>query len=571
MNIGQTGEYEQVSEREQNSMSAKGNEKREFPKNVRQIGEVGKEKRIYLEDYVVAYLRQVQGAVLLGQMTKIRGSRCYFVSGAVEVPDGEFDEENWAFVTEEAKQTFGELSIVGWFLRAEEIPEELNDEDMHVYKEHFPGREAILVVYNELEKEEAVYLTLDGFLRKQNGYYIYYEKNPQMQEYLIAKNEGRSVEKEAVVSDEAIQSFRRIIEGKKKNREEPAAAEKNIEIENAESGEEKRTLPLKSFWRREVQEQEPGDIKEAQAEKPVSKKKDSQIKEETEKEEVKSQNEDTEGKAEKEKEEGAPTGIFSGIPKTVSFRRKDGSPEVSPKVKTLHFLYTASTFLVLTILVIGVTMINNYDKMKKMEQAMAQMTEGAMVSAGVSGQETEMQTSSMRTTVIDVRTGETEILGGILKESEELSDTPGTDGVSDSSQPSTDAGQTDPGVAPGEPNNNSQGTGLSQDGNGQPTGGTTDGNNLTANGTTDGNGQPVGGISNESSLPANGIAGGNGSLATNAPAHASQASYTVKFGDTLEDICSRYYGSTDKLQDICDLNNILDPNAIMPGQKLALP
>ena len=62
---------------------------------------------------------------------------------------------------------------------------------MHVYKEHFPGREAVLVVYNELEQEEAVYLTLDGFLQKQPGHYIYYEKNPQMQEYLVSRNTGK--------------------------------------------------------------------------------------------------------------------------------------------------------------------------------------------------------------------------------------------------------------------------------------------------------------------------------------------------------------------------------------------
>lgn len=50
---------------------------------------------------------------------------------------------------------------------------------------------------------------------------------------------------------------------------------------------------------------------------------------------------------------------------------KEKSDRESPKIRTLHFLYTASTFLVLTILVIGVTMINNYDQMKKMEQTMA--------------------------------------------------------------------------------------------------------------------------------------------------------------------------------------------------------
>lgn len=48
-------------------------------------------------------------------------------------------------------------------------------------------------------------------------------------------------------------------------------------------------------------------------------------------------------------------------------------------------------------------------------------------------------------------------------------------------------------------------------------------------------------------------------LPDQAPAHASQAVYTVKFGDTLADICNRYYGSTDRLQELCDLNGIMNP------------
>ena len=196
-------------------MSNKEKEKRDFPRNIRQIGEPEKEKRIYLEDYAVAYLREVKGAVLFGELVRIHSARCYFISGAVEIPEGDFSEENWNYVTAEAEKAFESLRVIGWFLRAEEIPEELNEEDMHVYKEHFPGREAVLVVYNELEQEEAVYLTLDGFLQKQPGHYIYYEKNPQMQEYLVSRNLGKSVEKEAVISDHAIQSFRRILGSKK--------------------------------------------------------------------------------------------------------------------------------------------------------------------------------------------------------------------------------------------------------------------------------------------------------------------------------------------------------------------
>ena len=80
-------------------MSNKEKEKRDFPRNIRQIGEPGKEKRIYLEDYAVAYLREVKGAVLFGELVRIHSARCYFISGAVEIPEGDFSEENWNYVT----------------------------------------------------------------------------------------------------------------------------------------------------------------------------------------------------------------------------------------------------------------------------------------------------------------------------------------------------------------------------------------------------------------------------------------------------------------------------------------
>ena len=38
-----------------------------------------------------------------------------------------------------------------------------------------------------------------------------------MQDYMVEKNQGKSVEKEAAVSDKAIQSFRKMIDLKKKN------------------------------------------------------------------------------------------------------------------------------------------------------------------------------------------------------------------------------------------------------------------------------------------------------------------------------------------------------------------
>ncbi len=472
-------------------MSVRENEKRDFPRNIRQIGEAAKDKRIYLEDYAIAYLRQVKGAVLLGEAVRIKGTRCYFISGAIEVPDGNFDEENWNYVLAEAKKAFEGLSVIGWFLKAEEIPEELNEEDMQVYREHFPGQEAILVVYNELEKEEGVYLTLDGFLRRQSGYYIYYEKNQCMQDYLVGKNEGRKVEKEAVVSDQAIQSFRRIIENKQQKKKN---AVKEIPKEPEETSEEQS-----------------------------------------------------------EKEDILTT------PKRMDLReRRLKEQEGEKKSRTIQFLYTASTFLVLTILVIGITMINNYDKMKEMEQTIAYMTENLPVSAGIGTEKAETDTENQRQVVIDARTGETELLEGILSESELPEEQDSGEQTAEKENP-----------APGETASVEEAAASNQDGLPKAASAAESaGQNETETEDPSEVFQTVS-PNREAEQTADPVSGEIQASAP--PIHASQATYTVKFGDTLADICTRYYGTTDRLQELCDLNHITDPNAIMPGEKLVLP
>lgn len=47
--------------------------------------------------------------------------------------------------------------------------------------------------------------------------------------------------------------------------------------------------------------------------------------------------------------------------------------------------------------------------------------------------------------------------------------------------------------------------------------------------------------------------------------------YIVKRGDTLLDICKTKYGDETKLEEICSLNHIVDPNDIKAGQKILLP
>ena len=63
---------------------------------------------------------------------------------------------------------------------------------------------------------------------RQTGYYLYYEKNPQMQTYMLEKIPDISGAEQEMVQDDAVKAFRRII-GKKKT-EEPAEAEEKPSV-----------------------------------------------------------------------------------------------------------------------------------------------------------------------------------------------------------------------------------------------------------------------------------------------------------------------------------------------------
>ena len=47
--------------------------------------------------------------------------------------------------------------------------------------------------------------------------------------------------------------------------------------------------------------------------------------------------------------------------------------------------------------------------------------------------------------------------------------------------------------------------------------------------------------------------------------------YIVKVGDTLAGICKIRYGTTSKMKEICEINNIKNADYIAPGQKIYLP
>ena len=138
-------------------MGVKGNGKWEVPRNIRQVGEGGKDKKIYLEDYAVTYMHQVKEAALLGEMVRISGVRYYFVDGAVEFEKSLFDEGSWEKVYETVKEKFPGRQVIGWYIQEDGLPQSLSEEGKKLYKQQFGDKEALVVVYDEEEKEEGVY------------------------------------------------------------------------------------------------------------------------------------------------------------------------------------------------------------------------------------------------------------------------------------------------------------------------------------------------------------------------------------------------------------------------------
>ena len=218
---------------------AKGNESIfSVPKNIRQIGQAGEDYRIYMEDYVYTFLGRAAGAgdingeekkclaVLTGETKWASGITYMFIKGALDVEEEdisaehiEFTEKMWKKIQEQTEKYFEGQEIVGWFFSQRSMPLEATELLKRVHLKHFGGGEKVLMLMDPAEREEVFFRYENSFLVKQNGYYLYYEKNPQMQSYMLEKNPEGTKDRQEEVPDEAVKAFRRIIQ-KMKSAEE---------------------------------------------------------------------------------------------------------------------------------------------------------------------------------------------------------------------------------------------------------------------------------------------------------------------------------------------------------------
>lgn len=201
-------------------------EGRRMPKNVRQIGQAVQGREVYIEDYVITFARkqakkkaEPQLAILLGRERTSR-TEPLFISGAVLVEDFHMEtslllsNENWSQIYEGIKKFFADLEIVGCLFMQNAMGEEINERLRRLHKENFGEGQEVLLLYHGEEQREGVYLATGGVLLKQEGFFIYYEKNEAMQEYMIEKSD--SVKETVIFDDRAVKKVREAVASKNK-------------------------------------------------------------------------------------------------------------------------------------------------------------------------------------------------------------------------------------------------------------------------------------------------------------------------------------------------------------------
>ena len=463
-----------------------------LPKNIRQIGEIRGAEKICIEDYVMTCIHKKEPqekdgylGIFYGEQRKEEDAIYLFLRGILEIPDGE-EEAVKKELEEQKEKYFPDWDVQGCCVIGQyptermKLAEKLNPMSMQL-------------IYHLQEQEENLYWTVEGCYKKLRGYFVFYEQNRRMQQYLADEFKEDRVEKESI-PDKAIKSFR-----------------EKVRIKG-----EKRTGSM---------------------------------------------------------------------------------------------LKLASSFFVVAALVIGAIAVTRMDDIRKNQAGSYQMnTEeneadriytnadstavvqggNRTASDGFAAKEAAVGTESEDGSAVPEAAGGSAAVDG--NEAGTPSVSAGTDEDTEASAQPVSAGVDEGTGASAQPASSGvdEGAGASAQpassgtGNAQIDGAAADTNLLAGAAVASEPGQAVadGGTANPATAAASNTGASDSAttgedarltMAASAAAQGIHASYTIRMGDTLADICNQYYGSLDKLELLCQVNHISDANLIMPGQRIVLP
>lgn len=209
--------------------------KRQLPKNVRQIGNVSDSSKIYIEDYVDTFFNQLCdkaeqemiGAFLIGETVHEEENDYIYVYGAIRMQglsvkgkDLVVGDSVWKHACETCKEYFGNAEILGWFITGGEHSLEVNHNINKIHQKYFSREKSIFVTKNTRDKEEKFYIYKYRDMMECGGHYIYYEKNVEMQNYMIDTRKKAGFTPSEIIEDRVAKNFRSIIREKNEKMEQ---------------------------------------------------------------------------------------------------------------------------------------------------------------------------------------------------------------------------------------------------------------------------------------------------------------------------------------------------------------
>lgn len=186
-------------------------EQYKLPKNIRQIGDKEDWIRVYIEDYVHTYIQKlrnqqensVAGGILLGKKQRINGTMHLFITGAAaaEDPFWKMPNQTPGVLRTESSVYFPELEVCGFFMssrqsRTSEV------ELLRIFETYFNTEQQILLDIRG--QDEDVFSYSGHSMVRLAGYYIYYEKNEGMQNYILRQDSFRMMDDGRGMGDETV-------------------------------------------------------------------------------------------------------------------------------------------------------------------------------------------------------------------------------------------------------------------------------------------------------------------------------------------------------------------------------
>lgn len=521
------------------------------PKNIRQIGNPRGRHKIYMEDYVYTFLhgtvfegeKQKRAAVLLGKSEVAQDIRYTFISGAVLCEDFVFQEEGilfdescWEYIYKEIKQYFDNLDIVGWFLGMAGFPIELTPAVEAAHRKYFAGRDKVLFLSEPSEGEDTFFAYEQGILQKKEGYYVYYEKNLPMQEYMVCTKEQAREQRGGIETHiypttletpgspaydsppaveapgspahtypSAIETPDSLVAGVSEEEAPPQSVS-----EQSQTTESRKAQPEEVFWQREGTEK-------ISAEQAIQ-----------------------------------------------NYRSMlQGKKAALPQKRMNLLLYTAASAAMVVLCVIGITAINNYEKMQQVEQVLSVMSKESDIPEKKDGKTEELVVQSIpgEVTPKEDASVEEEEKGqeDKKKEGETTQEGEGNEGetIPEGGEGEAEPAGDDPEEGPVEPE---------RDGSKEESGNSGE---MQEDPSQNNNGEAQEGDATEQS--GEDSAQEPQSQETLAQTYLAQGYYVVQPGDKLEVICKMIYNTAAMLEKLCEANQIEDMDKIYAGQKLVLP